>query len=87
MSWFTGLVVYFLIWWVVLFAILPIGTQPNAEPDPDSGFRGIPQRPRLWRKVLITTLVAAVVWGGADWLVSSPYISFRHGYFAAPKDE
>jgi predicted secreted protein len=87
MSWFTGLVVYFLIWWVVLFAVLPIGTRPNAEPDPDSGFRGIPQRPRLWRKVLVTTLVAAVVWGGVDWLISSPYLSFRHGYFAAPKDE
>lgn len=86
MGWFTGFVVYFLIWWVVLFAVLPIGTRPSAEPDPDSGFRGIPEQPRLWRKVLITTLIAAIVWGAAAWLINSPYVSFRHGYFAAPKD-
>lgn len=87
MAWFTGLVVYFLIWWVVLFAVLPFATRPSAEPDPASGFRGVPQQPRLWRTALITTLVAAVVWAGADWLISSPYVSFRHGYFAAPDDE
>ena len=86
MGWFTGLVVYFLIWWVVLFAVLPIGTHPVAEADPDSGFRGVPQRPRLLRKVLITTLVAAVVWCGAYWLISSPYLSFRQGLFATPRD-
>jgi predicted secreted protein len=86
MSWFTGLVVYFLIWWVVLFAVLPIGMHPLADPDPASGFRGVPEQPQLLRKVLITTLVAAVIWCAADWLVSSPYISFRHGFFAAPKD-
>lgn len=86
MGWFTGLVVYFLIWWVVLFAVLPIGTHPVADADPDSGFRGIPARPQLLRKVLITTLVTAVIWCAADWLISSPYISFRHGFFAMPKD-
>jgi Na+/proline symporter len=37
-------------------------------------------------KVIITTLVAAVVWFGAWLLISSPYVSFRHGWFAAPND-
>ena len=28
MNWFTGIVLYTLIWWIVLFAVLPIGTHP-----------------------------------------------------------
>ena len=29
MGWVSGLVVFFLIWWLTLFAVLPIGTRPN----------------------------------------------------------
>lgn len=86
MSWFTGVVLYVLIWWTALFAVLPIGTRPVEEADEATGWRGAPQRPQLLRKVIITTLVAAVVWFGAWLLISSPYISFRHGWFAAPQD-
>ncbi|HLY88346.1 MAG TPA: DUF1467 family protein [Acetobacteraceae bacterium] len=86
MSWFTGVVLYVLIWWTALFAVLPIGTRPVEEADEATGWRGAPQKPQLLRKVIITTLVAAVVWFGAWLLITSPYISFRHGWFAAPQD-
>ena len=86
MNWFTGVVLYVLIWWVVLFAVLPVGTHATEAADPRSGWRGTPQAPKLWRKVLATTLVAGVVWCGAWLLISSDWISFRHGYFAAPED-
>lgn len=86
MSWFTGIVVYVIIWWTVLFAVLPLGTKPVAEADTHSGWRGAPEHPHLWRKVVITTLVSAVVWFGAWLLITSKYISFRHGFFAAPYD-
>jgi predicted secreted protein len=85
MGWFTGCVVYFLIWWIVLFAVLPIGVHSAANPDPRSGWRGAPEHPRLLMKVGITTLVAALLWFAAWLLISSPYISFRHGMFAAPQ--
>ena len=84
MNWFTGVVLYILIWWTVLFAVLPFGTRPVAEADSQTGWRGAPQRPLLLRKVIATTLVAAVVWGGAYLLISSDWISFRHGYWALP---
>ena len=42
--------------------------------------------PRLVMKVILTTLIAAVVWFGAWLLITSSYVSFRHGWFAAPKD-
>lgn len=86
MTWFTGCVVYVLIWWIVLFAVLPVGVRPAAGADPQSGWRGLPQAPRLWRVVLVTTLIAGFVWLCADLLISSDWISFRHGYFAAPED-
>jgi predicted secreted protein len=86
MNWFTGLVLYLLIWWVALFAVLPIGTRPKVDPDDRSGWRGAPERPRMLMKVLITTAVATVLWGGAYLLITSDYVSFRHGIFAAPRD-
>lgn len=85
MGWFSGIVVYLLIWWLALFAVLPIGTEPNPEGDADTGWRGVPQQPRLLRKVLITTLVAAVIWLGVYGLVESDWLSFRSGWLAMPE--
>ena len=36
MNWFTGCVLYILIWWITLFAVLPIGTKPVVQADPTS---------------------------------------------------
>ena len=85
MNWFTGVVVYVLIWWTVLFAVLPIGTRRSSDADEQTGWRGAPEHPHLLRKVIVTTLVAGVVWFGAWLLITSDYISFRHGWFAAPR--
>lgn len=84
MNWFTGIVLYILIWWTALFAVLPIGTRPVEDPDSATGWRGAPVRPLLLRKLIATTLVAAVIWVGAYLLITSDYLSFRHGMFAAP---
>ncbi len=76
MGWVTGIAVYVCIWWVVIFAVLPWGVR-QAE-TPRSGFDpGAPENPRLPRKLLITTMVSAVVWGGLWLLVHSQLISFR----------
>jgi predicted secreted protein len=83
---FTGTVVYLLIWWTALFAILPIGTRPDPVGDPAAGgWRGAPERPLLLRKVLATTAVSAVLWLGVYALVESDWISFRSGWFALPE--
>ncbi len=61
-SWFA---IYFLIWWVALFAVLPFGIRSHAEagdivPGSDPG---APIRPRLWLRLLWTTLIAALLFG------------------------
>lgn len=87
MGWFTGFVLYVLIWWTVLFAVLPFGTRPRSEADDASGWRGAPAHPHLWRKALATTLVSAVIWAGCYAVISRrDLLSFRHGVLALPDD-
>lgn len=86
MGWVTGTVVYVMVWWLTLFTVLPLWTQPVPDADETSGWRGAPARALLWRKVLVTTVVAAVIWLGIFALVNSDWLSFRHGWLAAPED-
>lgn len=87
MTWFSGIIVYLLVWWTALFAVLPFGTRPDPEADPAAGgWRGTPQRPLLLRKLLATTLVSAVIWVGVYALVESDWLSFRSGWLAMPEN-
>ena len=61
----TFIAIYFIIWWVVLFAVLPFGDRSQEEsgevtPGTDPG---APASHRLGRKLLWTTLIASVVFG------------------------
>jgi predicted secreted protein len=86
MGWATGIMVYFLCWWTVLFAVLPFGIQPDADGvSQDGGWRGAPRRPALLSKVIWTTVVATVVWLGIYALATSEWLSFRHGWLAMPE--
>ena len=60
-----GIAVYFVIWWVVLFVVLPFGISSQAEAgDVTTGTEpGAPTVPGLVRKSLITTVIAAAVFG------------------------
>ena len=77
MDWFTAGVVFMLVWWTLLFAILPLWTRPQSEADEMTGWRGVPERPMMLRKVLVTTAVSIVVWGVIMVVIASPYLSFR----------
>lgn len=58
-----ALAIYFIIWWLTLFAVLPFGLRTQEEDGevtlgtPESA----PARPRLWRVFLINTVVASTV--------------------------
>lgn len=63
MTFSGGLAVYFVIWWTVLFAVLPFGVRSQAEAgevtqgtDP-----GAPVAPRLLQVAGITSLIASLV--------------------------
>ncbi len=75
MNWFTGIASYVVIWWLVIFTILPWGVRPAED---EMGQRaGAPSNPRLGLKAAVTTGVAAVLWGILYVIVSSDIWSFR----------
>ena len=76
MNWFTGIIVYVLVWWVTLFAILPLWVVP-AERGELGHAAGAPKHPLLLRKVVVTSFVSAVIWIGIYLVVRSPWLSFR----------
>jgi predicted secreted protein len=59
----TAAAIYFLIWWVVLFAVLPWGVRSQQEDGDiaEGTDPGAPAVPKLGRKLLWTTLVSTVV--------------------------
>ena len=63
MSLISALAIYFIIWWLVLFAVLPIGVRSQSEEgDIVLGTEhGAPIRPMLVRKAIITTIIAGIV--------------------------
>jgi predicted secreted protein len=67
MSLTLGIAIYVVLWWTVLFAVLPIGVRTQGEDGavvpgtPESA----PSAPRLVRVVLVTTLVSGLLFGGA----------------------
>ncbi|MGN6670968.1 MAG: DUF1467 family protein [Candidatus Nucleicultricaceae bacterium] len=57
----SQIVLYLMIWWLVLFTVLPFGIER------DDAFvlgtdRGAPKNPRLWVKLAITTGISFLLW-------------------------
>ena len=63
MSLISAVAIFFIIWWLVLFVVLPFGVRSQHEAgDVTLGTdHGAPERPRLGRKFAITTAIAAIV--------------------------
>lgn len=61
---FTLFAIYFIIWWVCFFVVLPIGNISHHEAGlevTDGGDPGAPVVHNLKKKAIITTLIATVV--------------------------
>jgi predicted secreted protein len=59
----TAIAIYFLIWWIMLFAVLPWGVRAQGEEGAAPGTDpGAPTVPRLRAKLIWTTIAAGVVW-------------------------
>jgi predicted secreted protein len=62
---FTGIAIYFTIWWTVLFMVLPWGVTSHAQAGidkGDGGDPGAPVDPMLKKKFLTTTWISAILW-------------------------
>lgn len=75
----SGIVVYLLTWWIVIFAVLPWGIRRDIT--------GKPENPRLGRKLLITSVIAGILWLIVYGLIAADIISFREMAEAMMKED
>lgn len=70
----SALAVYFIIWWTVLFAVLPFGIRSQQESgDVVEGTEpGAPVLPGLLKKAATTSVIAAVIFVFV-WYIWSAY--------------
>jgi predicted secreted protein len=71
-SWSTAAAIYFILWWVVLFAVLPWGVRSQAEsgevvPGSDPG---APAIPHLKVKLISTTVISGLVFAAVATIYS-----------------
>jgi predicted secreted protein len=76
MSWSLSLALYIVIWWTLLFAVLPFGVRTQGEDGnvvpgtPASA----PSRMNIKRVIIATTLVSAVVFALVRFVIASQWI-------------
>jgi predicted secreted protein len=65
MAFGTALAVYFIIWWITLFAVLPFKLRTQAEADSVTlgTTESAPVGPHMRRAALLTTVVSALIFG------------------------
>ena len=57
----TAIAIYFLIWWLTLFAVLPWGVRAQGEAATPGTDPGAPMVPHLKAKLIWTTLVSSAI--------------------------
>ena len=79
MSWTSGLAIYVVIWWLVIFMVLPWGRRNTiGADDVDKGQdAGAPEKPRMLAKMAVTTVVSGVLFAAFYWISESGAISFN----------
>jgi len=60
MDFVTPVFVFILVWWVVIFAVLPFGNHPDANPVVGHA-SSAPANPRLKQKFIWTTAISLVI--------------------------
>ena len=76
MSVVTILAVYFIVWWICLFIVLPFRVRNQVDEGEwvQGTERGAPPLLRLWPKLLAATILAAVMTALILWALSNPFL-------------
>ena len=74
-----GFLIYIIIWWIVVFTILPIGIRKQDEVEKGHA-EGAPQNPQILKKFIITSLIAFVLWLLVFFIIKKQIFSFQYNY-------
>ncbi len=67
---------FVIVWWLILFMVLPFGASPPEDVQPGNA-SSAPAKPRMLAKIVITTLLALAVTSCLLWLMQSGLIEIR----------
>ncbi len=70
----SAIVLFIVIWWMVLFFVLPFGIRRTENPQAGND-AGAPANPRLLMKVGVTTGIAVILFVITFWAVATGVIS------------
>lgn len=72
----TFLAIFFIVWWLCLFIVLPFGVRNQVDEGAyiQGTERGAPSLPRFWPKLLWTTVLAIPLTGLLMWALSSEWL-------------
>jgi len=76
----SAIAVYFIVWWVTLFVVLPWGVRnphESGEPVGEGNEPGAPVNPQLLRKALITTILASAIFALIYATITRGWIGFE----------
>ena len=76
MTWFAAGIIFVIVWWLVLFMVLPFGARPPDQVEPGMA-PSAPARPRMGLKMAITTALALALTALILWLLQSGLIQLR----------
>ena len=74
-----GFLIYMIIWWVIVFTILPIGIKKPNKAEKGHA-EGAPQNPQILKKFIITSLIAFVLWLLVFFIIKKQIFSFQYNY-------
>ena len=72
----SAFVVFVVIWWLVLFMVLPFGVRRVETPE-DGHDHGAPVHPMLWRKAAATTAISVVLFAAVYAIIEFELISLQ----------
>lgn len=77
LPWFSAIILYVFIWFLTLLAVLPLRmtTQGEAGKVVAGTPQSAPDDPRMGRKVVITTIVATVIWAIVAGIIVSGWVT------------
>ena len=68
-----------IIWWVIVFTILPIGIKKPNKAEKGHA-EGAPQNPQILKKFLITSIIAFILWLLVFFIIKKQIFSFQYNY-------
>ena len=76
MDLFNGVIVFTIIWWIVLFMVLPLWV-PNSSKPQSGNEKGAPDNSRILLKFLVTTIIAIAIWAFVYFFIGLGLVNFR----------